>query len=333
MWELIILALIAVRTGKYNITSIIAWGKVSTRNGNCMIEMVDKRPIYALLKRAKAIIACVVLGFQFTDDLLHCQRTLKTSQTSATTLSVDTSLDKVQGAVSLVGLLFPLRDFIAVGIAVVRGICKLLFAVCLVVLQMLCALPSTIFLIIVLSSLIDFFTVNGQVVILLRTSLFMVPLILLSFLLFDFFGVIFTVLPLLCTYLFSMLLIVSFALFNMCIVVGFRCFVSALFATGKQPVSILVEVVRSSGKDATTRASTLLLRGIIHGLNCLSSSGLVFVCCQGGKATTLSAWVATPSLDNLYYNILFEPHQSGSGTVYCCADCGSRNIVQCEIDE
>ena len=43
--------------------------------------------------------------------------------------------------------------------------------------------------------------------------------------------------------------------------------------------------------------------------NCLSLAPCVS-CCQGGKATTFSAWEATPSLDNLYYTILFTARKA-----------------------
>ena len=35
--------------------------------------------------------------------------------------------------------------------------------------------------------------------------------------------------------------------------------------------------------------------------------------------------------DNRPENLQLRVGNHGSGTVYCCADCGSRNIVQCEI--
>jgi len=37
-------------------------------------------------------------------------------------------------------------------------------------------------------------------------------------------------------------------------------------------------------------------------------------------------------LDNRPENLQLRQGRHGTGTVYCCADCGSRNIVQCEID-
>lgn len=36
--------------------------------------------------------------------------------------------------------------------------------------------------------------------------------------------------------------------------------------------------------------------------------------------------------DNRLKNLQLRVGQHGNGQVYCCADCGSRNIVQCEID-
>jgi DNA invertase Pin-like site-specific DNA recombinase len=37
-------------------------------------------------------------------------------------------------------------------------------------------------------------------------------------------------------------------------------------------------------------------------------------------------------LDNRPENLQVRQGRHGTGEVYCCADCGSRNIVQCEID-
>ncbi len=37
-------------------------------------------------------------------------------------------------------------------------------------------------------------------------------------------------------------------------------------------------------------------------------------------------------LDNRPENLQVRQGRHGTGTVYCCADCGSRNIVQCEIE-
>ena len=37
-------------------------------------------------------------------------------------------------------------------------------------------------------------------------------------------------------------------------------------------------------------------------------------------------------LDNRPENLQVRQGRHGNGQVYCCADCGSRNIVQCEID-
>jgi hypothetical protein len=37
-------------------------------------------------------------------------------------------------------------------------------------------------------------------------------------------------------------------------------------------------------------------------------------------------------LDNSPENLQIRTGKHGKGMVYCCADCGSRNIVQCEID-
>ncbi len=36
--------------------------------------------------------------------------------------------------------------------------------------------------------------------------------------------------------------------------------------------------------------------------------------------------------DNRPENLQLRVGNHGNGTVFCCADCGSRNIVQCEID-
>ena len=323
MWELVILALIAGRTCKYNIIGVIAWSKISTRNGNSMIKVIDIRLVSALLKFAKAIIAGVVLGFQFALNLLYCQCSLKVSQTSAASLLVDTSLGKVQGASPLMGLLFPLVNLFPMGIAIVSRLCKHLFMVRSIVLQMPGAFPFAVFSIMVLSSLIDFFTVNGQVVILLRTSLFTVPLILLSFLLFDFFGVIFTVLPLLCAYLFTMLLIVSFAIFNTRIVVGFSSFTSTFFARSTQSDSAFMEELKSS-REPLQALRTSLLRGIVLGYTVhtvrLQSLSSRLGMCQHRSGTTLLP---------LHYTI--NQHHKQVQEVYCCADCGSRNIVHCEI--
>lgn len=225
-----------------------------------MVKMIDMRSIGTLFKRAKAIIAGVVLGFQLADDLLHCQRAFNTSQAGASSLLVDTSLGKVQGTVSLVGLFFPLVDFFTVGVAVMRRLCKHFLSVLLIMLQMFCA----IFSIRLFFLLIDFFTVGFSVVPVFCPYLFSMRLVVPSFLFIDFFSMCFTVLFVLHTNFFSMLLIVSFAIFSMCIVVGFRRFVSTLFATSIQPVSILVEVVSGSGKHSLTGASALLHRGILR---------------------------------------------------------------------
>lgn len=62
------------------------------------------------------------------------------------------------------------------------------------------------------------------------------------------------------------------------------------------------EVLKGSGKKLPA-SRTLFLRGIIHALNHLLDTLLLFVV-RVVRWTTFSAWEATPSLDNLYYIIL-----------------------------
>ncbi len=81
------------------------------------------------------------------------------------------------------------------------------------------------------------------------------------------FPIVSIMLPMPRKYLFTVSLIVlapSCAfLFTVSIGIDFVCFVPALFAASKQPVSIFMEVVRSSRQPAFTVASALLLRGIV----------------------------------------------------------------------
>src|SRR6266702_156101 len=278
MREFVILALIATRAGKHNITSIITWSKLRTGNRNSMVKMIDIRLILTLLKCAKAIIASVVLGFHLHLNLLHCQRAFKTSQTGTSPLFVDTPLSKVQGTLPLVRLSLPLRNFFTMSIAVMRCRSEFLFSMLLIVLQLLCALPSMILFPRALFLLIDFFSMSLKIVSLLYAYLFPMSFIVLPFLLVDLFSMSFTVVSLLHTNFFPMLLIALFAIFNMSIIVGVQRYVSALFAKRMQFVSILMEEIGGSGQHSLARASTSLLRGIVLGytvhmvdLLCLSS--------------------------------------------------------------
>jgi hypothetical protein len=73
MRQLIAFLLVTGRAGKHYIVDIMTWSKVSTRNGNSMLKMIDRCSILAQHKSAKAVIAGVFLCFQLGLDLLICQ--------------------------------------------------------------------------------------------------------------------------------------------------------------------------------------------------------------------------------------------------------------------
>ena len=100
-----------------------------------------------------------------------------------------------------------------------------------------------------------------------------------------------------------MLFLTNF-LFMFCSITSSGLF-CALFALSRKAIfSLFVPMKKLRGSRVGIWAfGTLLLWGIIHDLNCLSSSALAFSCCQRSKATPFSSGLITPSLGNvLVYN-------------------------------
>lgn len=231
MRKLITFALITARTGKYNMVHIMTWGKVSTRNRNCMVKMIGIR-ILVLLKFAEAVIASIPLCLQLILNLLYCQRSLKLLLASTTPLLVDTSLSKVYTAPSLTSLPISPAYLFPMSIAIICRPGKHLFPMFLVVLQTPCTSPIEIFPVIPPSSFIDFFIVGAQV-----------------------FG-------LLCAYFFPVLLVAFFSIFDMSVVIAFKLVIPALLTTSVQSISIFVEELGSCRKLLLALIA-LLLRGIL----------------------------------------------------------------------
>src|SRR5947209_2494179 len=229
-----------------------------------MIKMIDIRPIFALLKFAKAIIASVVLGFQFALNLLHSQRSLNTSQTSTPSLCVGTYLVKVQGTIPLVGLPLSLVDFFPVGIARICCPDQLLFPMLSIILQIFFTHTCTIFPVVLSFPCVNFFPMGFTVLSMLCTYLFPMFLIALSFLLTDFHFVGFAVFLLFGANFFPMFLIAYFAIFDMGIIIGLQRSIPALFTASMQSTFTFMEELKG-GRKRLLASIALLLWGIILG--------------------------------------------------------------------
>lgn len=233
MWELIMLAVIAMRTGKYNIVDIMTRGELSARNGNCMVKLIDVRPILALLQLIEAIIASIALSFQFHLNLLYRKLPFKIILTGAPDCGIHSAPRTFLGQMSLVVLSLSCQFLFLVGLAILSASCTLFSPVLCIVSSTACAF---------------LFTVGFSVLFLPCAFRFQMNL---------------TESPTSYTRSFSVLLLILPVLFNMSIVIDFSVCSSASFATRIQSTSgVFIEELRGSRKELLAFGA-LFLRGIL----------------------------------------------------------------------
>lgn len=316
MRQLIMLSQIAGRASKHNIVNIMAGIKFSPTYRNGVLKMEDVSSVFSLKfsMSASSIVAAIMLALQLLLDLMGGQysRDLLFKHPALVIVSAKNCLSSFTRSIALavfdiqlsMGFTIVSGVFlIPLALASISGVDTILIAARCIVASFSCGVWLFVISIVLTTVLILCFLVKPMVVSsFLVHNLFVFKMVPLT-ICFSFLSMLSNILPIILAFLFSMFFGILQAIESVFLSIWSTVQLPTCFAVRAQPIfmgSVSAKHFGGCREKLLTRTSALFagnVNGVFHDRNCLSFLALSS-CCQGGKATTFSSGLITPSLGN-----------------------------------